>query len=125
MTWGPGHSCPHTDEGCNPAAITQTSPQNYQAWASRTSWIPSFTTQVAKLLAERYAATPTRPTGAIMAGLPGSPIRSRCTGDPMCWQNAATPKKATDLFAEARERIQEAEATTSLAEGLQHPFKRL
>lgn len=44
------------DEGCNPAAIIQTSPQNYQAWVRvyRGELDPELATQTARLLAERY-----------------------------------------------------------------------
>ena len=44
------------EEGCNPAVIIQTSPQNYQAWVRvhRGDLDPDLATQAAKLLAERY-----------------------------------------------------------------------
>lgn len=44
------------EEGCNPAAIIQTSPMNYQAWVriQRAELDQQLATQVARLLAERY-----------------------------------------------------------------------
>lgn len=108
-------------EGCNPAAVTQTSPQNYQAWVrvSRDSLDTKAATQVAKLLADRYGGDPNsadwRHYGRLAGFTNQKPIycrpyvlAERCNGK--------AADKASELLAEALKRIQRIEKHTFPAE---------
>lgn len=104
-------------EGCNPAVIIQTSPQNYQAWVrvSRDQVDTRLATQVAKLLAERYGGDPNSADWRHYGRLAGFTNRKplyRCPYVLAERCNGATAKRATELLAEAQKRVEEAEAST-------------
>lgn len=103
-------------EGCNPAAITQTSPHNYQAWVrvSRNPLDPKIATQVAKLLAERYGGDPNSADWRHYGRLAGFTNRKPIYNRPYVLAEQCNGKladSALHLLAEARERIAEGEAT--------------
>lgn len=103
-------------EGCNPAAVIQTSPQNYQAWVrvSHSQVDTKLATQVAKLLAERYGGDPNSADWRHYGRLAGFTNRKPLYSRPYVLAercNGATAQRATELLAEAQKRVEEAEAS--------------
>lgn len=114
-------------DGCNPAAITQTSPHNYQAWVrvSRDPLDPKIATQVAKLLAERYGGDPNSADWRHYGRLAGFTNRKPVYRRPYVLAERCNGKladNALQLLTEAGRRIEEAEATT-LAKGRSTPIQ--
>jgi hypothetical protein len=105
------------DEGCNPAAVTQTSPQNYQAWVrvSREQLDTKLATQVAKLLAERYGGDANSADWRHYGRLAGFTNRKPIYHRPYVLAercNGTIVQRATELLTEAQKHIDAAEAST-------------
>nr|WP_317112535.1 DNA-primase RepB domain-containing protein [Chroococcidiopsis sp. SAG 2025] len=124
------------EEGCNPAAIIQTSPQNYQAWVrvQRGDLDPDLATQAAKLLAERYGGDTNsadwRHYGRL-AGFTNRKPEYRCPYVLAERCNGKDAPQATDILAEASRRLAERRShhrATSLPSSpidqLSRPLKR-
>lgn len=119
-------------EGCNPAAVTQTSPQNYQAWVrvSRDRLDPKLATQVAKILAQRYGGDPNSADWRHYGRLAGFTNRKPIYKSPYVLAercNGKLAETASELLAEASILIQEAQASTLAGNSsapIQIPLKR-
>lgn len=115
------------DEGCNPAAVTQTSPQNYQAWVrvSRDQLDTKLATQVAKLLAERYGGDANSADWRHYGRLAGFTNRKPIYRSPYVLAercNGKLAERATELLAEAQRCLAEVEAST-LAKAPSNPLQ--
>ena len=116
-------------DGCNPAAITQTSPHNYQAWVrvSRDQLDPRLATQLAKLLAERYGGDPNSADWRHYGRLAGFTNRKPLYNRPYVLTgrcNGKMAERAAELLVEASICIQDVEAAT-LAKSSSTPIQIL
>lgn len=104
-------------DGCNPAAVTQTSPQNYQAWVrvSRDRLDPKLATQVAKILAQQYGGDPNSADWHHYGRLAGFTNQKPMYRRPYVLAercNGTLAKQATDLLAAAHAHIKQSAAPT-------------
>jgi hypothetical protein len=104
-------------DSCNPAAVIQTSPQNYQAWVrvSRESLDTGVATQVAKLLAQRYGGDPNSADWHHYGRLAGFTNQKPIYRRPYVLAERCNGKladNAAELLAEARKHIDVPEAST-------------
>lgn len=122
------------EEGCNPAAIIQTSPQNYQAWVRvhRGDLDPDLATQAAKLLSERYGGDTNSADWRHYGRLAGFTNRKPEYRRPYVLAERCNGKEATqaaNILAEASRRLVErrnhCQATTPQFTPLEPPSRPL
>ncbi|PSB40878.1 DNA topoisomerase [Cyanosarcina cf. burmensis CCALA 770] len=106
------------EDGCNPAAIIQTSPQNFQAWVRvhRGELDPDLATQAAKLLAERYGGDTNSADWRHYGRLAGFTNRKPEYRSPYVLAercNARDATRSADILAEASRRLTERQKYSS------------